>query len=91
MATRVQVILDEEDRERFRRYAKKEGLSLSAWLRKAGRERVAAQKAKQGPRTAEELKEFFEQCDSREKGREPDWAEHRKVIETSVRKGFSET
>ena len=42
MATRVQVILDEAEREAFRAIAEQEGLSLSAWLRQAGKDRLAA-------------------------------------------------
>ncbi len=38
--TRIQVLLDEAEREEFRRQAEREGVSLSAWLRRAARERL---------------------------------------------------
>ena len=86
MASRVQVILDEAEREGFRRRAKAEGLSLSAWLRSAGREKLAAR-----PRAArggvKQLQALFAACDRREKGREPEWQDHLEVIARSQRSG----
>ena len=41
MAVRVQVVVDRLERERFRRRAAEQGLSLSAWFREAGREKAA--------------------------------------------------
>jgi len=38
--TRVQVLLEKQEREQFRREAEREGLSLSAWLRRAGQDRL---------------------------------------------------
>ena len=35
MATRIQVVVDEVEREAFREQAEREGVSLSAWLRAA--------------------------------------------------------
>ena len=90
MSSRVQVILDEAEREIFRRRARAEGLSLSAWLRRAGHERLSARPAASlGSRRA--LRAFFASCDVREKGKEPDWREHLEVIETSRRRGASGT
>lgn len=88
--TRVQVLLPEEERERFRREAEREGLSLSAWLRRAGQERL---RSRQGRRlsTVRELREFFRGIDAREKGREPDWDEHLGVMERSRASGGSGT
>ena len=42
MATRIQVIVEEAEREAFRSVAEQEGLSLSAWLRQAGKDRLVA-------------------------------------------------
>ncbi|HEX9185721.1 MAG TPA: antitoxin [Vicinamibacteria bacterium] len=88
--TRVQVLLAEEERERFRRQAEREGLSLSAWLRRAGQDRI---RSRQGRRisTVRELREFFREIDAREKGREPDWAEHKAAIARSKASGQSGT
>ena len=88
MTTRVQVILEEDEKERFQRRARREGLSLSAWLRKAGRLRLS-QESRMTSRT--DLDAFFAACDTREKGVEPDWEEHLKVIERSKSSGAAET
>ena len=39
---RVQVVIPDDDRDKFAQQAKEEGLSLSAWLRAAARERLRA-------------------------------------------------
>lgn len=84
MSTRINLVVDEEEKARFRRQAEREGLSLSEWLREAAR--AKADDAEDGPPldTVEGLREFFAACDRREEGREPDWEEHRRVIEESV-------
>jgi len=89
MTIRVQVILDERERAAFRRQARLEGKSLSAWLREAGRERLREQSYL--PRFADRaaLAGFFEQCDDDAgAGVEPDWSEHRRVIEGSRTDGL---
>ncbi len=82
MSTRVQVVIDELEREAFRQAAAREGLSLSDWLRRAARDRLrsASQTKLQ---TAAQLRAFFRDCDARERGEEPDWHEHQAVIEES--------
>ena len=91
MAKRVQVILDEEEREAFRELADRQGLSLSAWLREAGRAGLAAAKSGAAIKTVEELRRFFSEIDDREQGVEPDWEQHKSVIERSATSGASET
>jgi hypothetical protein len=86
MSTRIQVVMDEVEREAFRRAADREGLSLSDWLRRAGRERLRAA-GEPGLGSVEALRAFFEDCRRREGGREPDWQEHRAVIEESKASG----
>jgi hypothetical protein len=89
---RVQVVLSEEERDRFRGQARREGLPLSAWLRAAGQDRLA--KACERPRmqTTEALDAFFQRCDEREKAEsEPDWEEHLKVIGSSRRSATSDS
>ena len=83
MALRVQVLLDAEDRARFHRQAKRDGLSLSAWFREAALERLARQEESITLRTSDALDAFFTACDQREAGREPDWPEHLAVISRS--------
>jgi hypothetical protein len=90
MATRIQVVVDEEERESFRRQAQAEGLSLSAWLRQAGRERLNS-RALPSTGALAALRRFFAECDAHEKGREPDWQHHLEVIEASRQRGSSGT
>ena len=90
MAVRVQVILDEEEKELFQREARREGLSLSAWFRRAGEERLQGKPASRNMDTVEELRTFFSACDRREEGREPDWQDHLAVIEASRRGGAAD-
>ena len=88
--TRVQVLLEEAEREEFRRQAEREGLSLSAWLRRAAQERLRS-RARRRLSTLRELREFFREVDAREKGREPDWDEHLAVMARSRASGGSGT
>jgi len=91
MTVRVQVVLDEREREAFRRQARQEGQSLSAWLREAGRARLKEGESKPQFSNPEALAEFFARCDDNAgSGVEPDWAEHRRVLEDSRRQGLPE-
>jgi hypothetical protein len=81
MATRIQVVVDEAEREAFRREAEREGLSLSAWLRELGRARVAAERPK--IRTVDEFHAFLDRLPARE-GDEPDWDEAKRIIEAGM-------
>jgi hypothetical protein len=88
--TRIQIVVDAEERERFRRQAEQEGLSLSAWLRRSAHARLAEQSRKELPRGVEGLRAFFARCDQRETGEEPNWDEHRRVIDASRRDGLTD-
>lgn len=88
---RVQVLMEEKEREEFRSLAKRSGMSLSAWLRRAGREQASRQNERSRLDSTEALKEFFTRCDDRELGTEPDWQDHEKVIEESKRSGGANT
>jgi hypothetical protein len=90
MSVRVQVVMDEVERERLRRAAEREGLSLSDWLRRAARDRLRSMEARKLS-TVEDLRAFFEECDGRERGTEPDWQEHLAVIEESKASGRTAT
>lgn len=90
MSTRVQVILSDEERARFRAEARRAGMSLSAWLRMAGHERLEASRRRTAIASVEDLRAFFEACDAREEGTEPDWAAHERALESSVRSGLSD-
>ena len=81
---RIQLIIPDEDRNRFVRQARREGMTLSAWLRAAGRERLEARQRAERFESPEDLKRFFKRCDEREgPGVEPDWEEHKRNIEAS--------
>ncbi len=82
MSSRVHVVMDEVEREAFRRAAAREGLSLSDWLRRAARDRLAATRPPDLS-SVDDLRAFFQACDEREVGVEPDWEQHRRVIEES--------
>lgn len=82
--------MTEAEKARFERAAQREGMTLSAWLREAARERLEGS----GPpslASGAELRAFFADCDLREKGAEPDWETHRRIIEASKREGASDT
>ncbi len=90
MSTRVQVVMEEIEREAFRQAAAREGLSLSDWLRRAARSRLEASRR---PRlsSVEDLRAFFAERDRREPGSEPDWDQHEVVIQESRARGRSAT
>lgn len=91
MSTRIHIVVDEEEKERFRRQAERQGKSLTAWIREAAREKFEAEADRTHLETQEELNAFFASCDRRERDPEPDWEAHRGVIERSVRTGGAET
>lgn len=82
MSVRIQVLIDPDEREAFRRQAARQGTSLSAWLLEAGRTRLAAEAAK-GHRTPTELRNFFASLPEKDTGREPEWKEHLRTIDRS--------
>ena len=59
---RIQLIIPDEDRNRFVRQARREGMTLSAWLRAAGRERLEARQRAERFESPEDLKRFFKRC-----------------------------
>jgi hypothetical protein len=83
---RLQILVDEAELEQFKGQAEVEGLSLSAWLRRAGHAWLLAHGR---PRitTLRGLKAFFRSIDVREEGREPDWDEHKETIARSQASG----
>lgn len=81
-SSRVHIVLSAEEHARFQAQAKREGESLSEWLREAGRARLAAgERARL--RTPADLDAFFAERDAAEPGREPDWQQHLAVIADS--------
>lgn len=89
---RVQLVIPDDDRTRFVHQARREGLSLSAWLRAAAHERLARQSPPERFSSGADLDSFFGDCDALEgPEREPGWDQHREVINQSRRHGATDT
>ena len=56
---RVQLVMPDADRDRFVDQARREGMSLSAWLRVAARERLEARQRVKLFESPDDVKEFF--------------------------------
>ena len=85
---RVQLVIPDEDRDRFVYQARKEGMTLSAWLRAAARERLQEQQRVKPFESVADIEAFFRWCDTLEDmGPEPDWEEHLAVINRSRSSG----
>ena len=81
---RVQLIIPDKDRDRFVDQARREGLTFSAWLRAAARERLEARQRTSLFESTADLERFFRACDALEgPEREPDWSERLLVIQES--------
>ena len=90
MSVRVQVILSDEEKAYLQQAARRRGLSLSAWIRRAALERL---EEGSGPQLNDvtSLQRFFAECDEREQGEEPDWDEHLDVMQSVRTRGASNT
>ncbi len=89
---RVQLVIPDVDRDRFVVQARREGMSLSAWLRAAAHTRLEERQRLKPFESPEDVKEFFKMCDALEgPEREPDWEEHLRVINESRATGASGT
>ena len=89
---RVQLIIPDDDRVRFGEQARREGLSLSAWIRAAARERLDRQSKVRRVASRGEMKAFFAECDTLAGPEmEPDWEQHLAVIGRSRRHGTTDT
>lgn len=88
MTDRIHIVVREEEKERYRRSAEEAGLTLSEWLREAAREKLASKHAGR-IKTVEDLDAFFAECRAGHEGEgpEPDWEDHKKAIEASIRSG----
>ena len=87
MSLRVQVILDQKEATKFRSQALKESKSLSAWLREAGRKMLEMKGQSQPLTDPSALTAFFKKCREREKGQEPEWEDHKRIILEGFRRG----
>lgn len=90
---RIQLLLPDEDRDRFVHEARVEGISLSEWLRLAAKERIARRASRSPFRDEGDVATFFEHCDAFAdgSGSEPDWEDHLSTISRSRGAGATET
>jgi len=89
---RFQLVMPDDDHARFANQASREGMSLSAWLRAAARERLERQSSPERFGSLADVDAFFAQCDALAGPEvEPDWKQHRALIAESRRRGASET
>ena len=89
---RVQLVMPDADRDRFVHQARQEGMSLSAWLRAAARERLEKCQSVKLFQSPEDVEEFFRSCASLDGPEtEPDWSEHLRVMNESRRTGVTGT
>ncbi len=89
---RVHIVVPDEDRDRFVHQARREGMTLSAWLRAAARARLEERNQVQRFESPEDLEAFFRACEAVEGPEaEPDWSEHLRVINESRASGTTGT
>ena len=89
---RVQLVIPDDDRDRFVHQARREGMTLSAWLRTAARDRLEDQQRSDPFDSPADLERFFRACDAMHgPAAEPDWSGHLDVIDESRRRGASST
>lgn len=83
MSHKIQVIVDDAEWPIFQTAAAQVGLSLSAWFREAAQ--LKLELAQRQPRlgTPTALQAFFAECADRESGTEPDWQQHKDVLNRS--------
>lgn len=91
MSTRIQVVLESNEKVLFQNAARKRGMSMSAWFKECARKEIEEHEKRVTPRTKAELKDFFKTCDEQEQGMEPDWEEQKGVIQASVISGNSDS
>ena len=89
---RVQLVMPDVDRELFVEQARREGMSFSAWMRAAARERLEASQRVKLFESPEDVKEFFRSCAALDGPEmEPDWSEHLRVMNESRAAGVTGT
>ena len=89
---RVQLVMPDADRDRFVDQARREGLTLSAWMRAAARERLEARQQVKMFQSPDDVKEFFKVCAVLDgPAAEPDWDEHLRTMNESRAAGVTGT
>ena len=89
---RVQLVMPDADRDRFVDQARREGMSFSAWMRAAARERLESRQRVELFKSPEDVREFFRSCAALDGPEtEPDWGEHLRVMNESRAAGVTGT
>ncbi len=89
---RVQLVIPDADRDRFVLQARREGMTLSAWLRAAAHTRLEEHQRVKPFESLEDIEEFFKMCDALEGPEtEPDWEDHLRVINEARAAGATGT
>lgn len=89
---RFQLVIPDEDRDRFAHQAHLEGMTLSGWLRAAAADRIKQKERLKPFTSSEDVRQFFaSHDDSGSDLREPDWEEHLKTLGESKMAGTSGT
>ena len=89
---RINLVISDDDHDRFIYQARREGMTLSAWLRSAARERLEKAGRARPFESSEDVKDFYRASDTAAgPGPEPDWKEHLDVIDRSRRHGLPGT
>ena len=86
------MIIPDTDRALFVDQARREGKSLSAWLRAAAHARLEDRQRVRRFESPEDVQEFFRECEAMEGPEaEPDWSTHLQVIKESRASGTAGT
>ena len=88
---KIQLEISDEDREDFARQARMEGMLLDAWLVKVARQRVETPRPDKPAqfKSREEIYAFFREISGQDGPEwEPDWDEHLRNMDESIRKGL---
>ena len=89
---RVQLVMPDADRDRFVDQARREGMSLSAWMREAARERLRERQRVKLFESPDDVLAFFRSCDELDGPEtEPDWGEHLRTMNESRATGTTGT
>lgn len=89
---RIHLIVSEPDRTRYAAAARRDGLTLSAWLRAAASDRLDRRAQTEPFRTEDDVWRFFADRDAEAAcGAEPDWEQHLDVMRRSRGRGAART
>ncbi|MXW18010.1 MAG: hypothetical protein F4139_05875 [Gemmatimonadetes bacterium] len=89
---RIHLVVSEPDRTRYTAAARREGLTLSAWLRAAATDRLDRRAGAEPFRNEDDVWRFFEDRDAEAGcGPEPNWDQHLAVMRASRGRGAAGT